>query len=80
MSDTDRNSAYDDLLNEIYGPVRLGQFEFSPADIFFELDPIAYRCGLADWEDEYGDEEDDEEWDGQHEGYGSCGNMDCDCN
>jgi hypothetical protein len=40
---------YDDLLNEI-GPIQIGTMEFWPADILKNCDPIAYRCGLADFE------------------------------
>ena len=42
---------YDDLLNECYGEIKLGDLIFSPAEIIKTLDPIAYRCGLADFED-----------------------------
>lgn len=42
---------YDDLLNECYGEIKLGDLVFSPAEIIKTLDPIAYRCGLADFED-----------------------------
>lgn len=42
---------YDDLLNECYGDIVLGNLTFSPAEIIKTLDPIAYRCGLADFED-----------------------------
>jgi hypothetical protein len=41
---------YDDLLNECYGEIKLGDLVFSPAEIIKTLDPIAYRCGVADFE------------------------------
>lgn len=41
---------YDDLLNECYGEIKLGDLTFSPAEIIKTLDPIVYRCGLADFE------------------------------
>jgi len=40
---------YDDLLNEA-GIFTIGTLEFLPSDILKALDPIAYRCGLADFE------------------------------
>lgn len=40
---------YDDLLNEA-GIYTIGTLEFLPSDILKALDPIAYRCGLADFE------------------------------
>lgn len=47
---------YDELLNEVYGEVQLGYMIFMPADIIKELDPIAYRVGLADFESELDNE------------------------
>jgi hypothetical protein len=41
---------YDDLLNEA-GTYTIGTLEFLPSDILKNCDPIAYRCGLADFED-----------------------------
>jgi hypothetical protein len=40
---------YNDLLNEA-GIFTIGTLEFLPSDILKALDPIAYRCGLADFE------------------------------
>lgn len=48
---TNMEDFYDDLLNECYGEIKLGDLVFSPAEIIKTLDPIAYRCGLADFED-----------------------------
>ena len=44
-------AAYDDMLNECAGEVRIGSLVFDPARIVEELDPIAYRCGFNDWAD-----------------------------
>jgi len=38
---------YDEMLDE-QGPVKIGNLEFSPSRILYELDPIAYSCGLSD--------------------------------
>lgn len=56
-----RNERTDKLLNDIYGDFRLMDVTFYPADILFELDPIAYRqltldCGHEDEEDEEDEE------------------------
>ena len=48
---------YDDMLNDVYGPVKIGYLEFDPSEILRELDPIAYRCGLADYESELEEED-----------------------
>lgn len=56
MSDDDLKEQYDELLDEIYGEVKLGNLTFSPSRIIRELDPIAYRTGLNDYYDSLGDE------------------------
>tara|TARA_R100000152_G_scaffold2159_1_gene707 strand:+ start:543 stop:740 length:198 start_codon:yes stop_codon:yes gene_type:complete len=56
MSDDDLKEQYDELLDEIYGEVKLGNLTFSPSRIIRELDPIAYRTGLNDYEDSLRDE------------------------
>lgn len=42
---------YDDMLNEISGPVRIGTLEYDAARVLREVDPIAYRTGFVDWAD-----------------------------
>jgi len=56
MSDDDLKEQYDELLDEIYGEVKLGNLTFSPSRIIRELDPIAYRTGLSEYEDSLRDE------------------------
>ena len=56
MSDDDLKEQYDELLDEIYGEVKLGNLTFSPSRIIRELDPVAYRTGLNDYEDSLRDE------------------------
>lgn len=41
---------YRDLLNECYPEVQIGYLTFLPSRIVEELDPIAFRCGVADSE------------------------------
>jgi hypothetical protein len=42
---------YDELLNDCYGEIKLGNLIFSPAEIIKRLDPVAYHQGLLDFED-----------------------------
>jgi uncharacterized protein (DUF2164 family) len=42
---------YDELLNDCYGEIKLGNLVFSPAEIIKRLDPVAYNQGLLDFED-----------------------------
>lgn len=53
-----RHDIVDDYLNVAYEEVTICGCTFSPADILFELDPIAYRCLAADL---MADEDDEEE-------------------
>ena len=42
---------YDEWLDEISGPVRIGSLEYSPSIVLERVDPIAYRCGYSDFLD-----------------------------
>lgn len=57
-----RHDIVDDYLNAAHEEVVICGCTFSPADILFELDPIAYRCLAADLgADEEEEEEESEE-------------------
>ena len=43
--------AHEEYLNDIYGTVKIGSFEFDAGRIFRELDPIAFSCGMSEIED-----------------------------
>lgn len=47
-------TAYDNLLEESYGPVKLLGVEYNAAVILNAVDPIAYKCGWLDWCDAEG--------------------------
>lgn len=51
MNWTEAVEQYDEMLNEIEGPISVGILTFDPADVLRELDPTAYRCGLLDYLD-----------------------------
>ena len=58
------NSAmFDEMLDECYPSVTIAGIEFPASKILRECDPVAYRCTLADWEDDQGLGEDDEDED-----------------
>tara|TARA_R110000851_G_scaffold135386_2_gene270839 strand:+ start:896 stop:1144 length:249 start_codon:yes stop_codon:yes gene_type:complete len=50
FSDEDIEEMYNEALDEM-GDVKIGNLRFSPSKIVKELDPIAYRTGLNDYED-----------------------------
>ncbi len=50
----DLESRYDSMLDECYPEIKIGYLTFSPSRVLAELDPIAYRCGMSDWESSEG--------------------------
>jgi len=50
FSDEDIEEMYKEALDEM-GDVKLGNLTFSPSRIIKELDPVAYRVGLNEYED-----------------------------
>jgi len=51
LTDDELYQRYRDDLDEIYGEIKLGGLSFYPAQVIEQLDPIAFRCGFADWAD-----------------------------
>lgn len=46
-----QEDAYDEMLDECYPAVEIGTLRYSPSEVLYKVDPIAYRCGLTDWAD-----------------------------
>jgi hypothetical protein len=42
---------YDNMLDDCYEDVMICGYAYAPSLALREVDPIAYRCGRADWED-----------------------------
>jgi len=51
ISEYDLYKRFDELLNEIYPVVTLGQLRYEPAEVLKKMDPIAYQCEFNDWLD-----------------------------
>jgi hypothetical protein len=51
---------YDEMLNECYGTVQVGGLEYDTAEVLKAVDPVAYRCGFADYHSERLEEAADE--------------------
>lgn len=47
-------AAYDELLDDVYPHVEVGGYDWNPSDVLAKMDPIAYKCGWADWCDAEG--------------------------
>jgi hypothetical protein len=46
---------FDEMLDELYPVYKIGELTFYPSQILKDCDPIAYRIGLSEWEDEEDD-------------------------
>lgn len=42
---------FKNMLDEVEEPIKLVGSEYAPSVVLREVDPIAYRCALADYED-----------------------------
>jgi len=51
MTEYELEQQYDDMLNDVYGPSSIGGYEYDTAQALRQVDPIAYRVGLADYAD-----------------------------
>jgi hypothetical protein len=47
---------YEELLNDYYEPVSICGMNYAQGHALRNLDPIAFRCGVSDWESEEFDE------------------------
>lgn len=43
---------YEEMLNECYEPVSICGFNYDQGHALRNLDPIAFRCGVSEWEGE----------------------------
>jgi len=52
---------YKNMLDEVYGTVKIGSAEFNASEVLRECDPIMYREGLLDYQDSLEKDEEDGE-------------------
>ena len=45
-------SQYQEMLNDVYGDVTICGMTYGQGDALEALDPVAFRCGLGDYESE----------------------------
>jgi hypothetical protein len=50
-SENELQEQYDDMIRECYDTTTIAGLEYDTARALREVDPIAYRCGLADYID-----------------------------
>jgi len=51
LSENDLIERYNEMLDDVCEPCRVGGIEFEPHRVLEELDPVAYNYGLNDYED-----------------------------
>lgn len=49
LSESDLEQQYREMLDEVYGPAKIGGYEYDHATALKSVDPLAYNCGLADY-------------------------------
>ena len=60
QSESDIEHAYQDMLDE-FGEVQIGNLTYLSSIVLKEVDPIAYRCGLADFSSALEEQQDEED-------------------
>lgn len=46
-----QESLYAEFLDEIYGETEICGMPYSSGRALYEVDPVAFRVGMAEWED-----------------------------
>jgi hypothetical protein len=51
LEQCDNIAEYNEMLDEVYGEVKIGELTYMTSDVLSSVDPIAYRCGHSDYND-----------------------------
>lgn len=57
FTEPELEAMFDEFLDEVYEPFKMGELAYMPSDILKSCDPVAYRCMLNDYEDSLEGEE-----------------------
>lgn len=49
ISDYDLDRRYKELLDDCWPPAKIANYEYQTSKALEEIDPVAYRCGFADF-------------------------------
>jgi len=52
LENNENTEEYDDMLNDCYPEVKIGNMTFSPSDVLKNCDEVAYDMGLSEYNDE----------------------------
>lgn len=47
--ESDATDRYNEMLDEVYETVKIGDLHFDPSRVLSEMDPVAWREGFNDW-------------------------------
>lgn len=50
LQDYEIEEMYRDMLDDVYGVITVAGMEYETSRVLYEVDPIAYRVGLSDYE------------------------------
>ena len=50
MNDRELEEMYDEMLDDVYGEIDVCGMKWWASTVLKRVDPIAYRCGIADFE------------------------------
>lgn len=50
LTDYELEQYYNDMLDDVYGLVTIAGYQYETSRVLKEVDPIAYRVGLSDYE------------------------------
>lgn len=59
MNEREALDQYNDMLDEVYDTVNIGNLSYTASQVLSQVDPVAYRTGFNDWLDSEGIELDD---------------------
>jgi hypothetical protein len=51
LEDYELEEQYKEMLDEVYGMVKVAGYKYETSRALYELDPVAYRVGFNDWLD-----------------------------
>ena len=61
MNGYELEESFDEMLDDCYPVVKIGEMTFSPSQVLKNCDPVAYRVSVSDYEDFLAENEDGED-------------------
>lgn len=61
MNGYELEQSFDEMLDDCYPVIKIGEMTFSPSQVLKNCDPVAYRVSVSDYEDFLAENEDGED-------------------